>query len=548
VLVVSKIVGEYESNLSHSGILAPPNNFTVTGVPAAILACWDTYPGEDLCWQVQYNTSAAEDGSETTALATRGSYYIYPVVDDEADSGAAETLYFRVRAVRWISDNNVMYSAWSAWTEGTSCPWLKEHDHSTAALGGTSLSGLTALIMNAPTELTIDTGAITVTQVYHRIDTESNAASDDLDTINGGSAGQLLVIRPENGSRTVVVKHNTGNIWMLGGDDLDLDDITDHLLFVYDATNSKWCCLGGAGGSGSGATAFTGLTDTPAAYTDEGGKLVRVNAGEDALEFTTDLPDHDHSGAAGDGGTFSVDNLSDVDTSGAANNKVLKWNGAAWVAGTAGDTNEFTFYISSFSDGVSTQEIGSGVWKAIGALSFTASYNCGPPTSATVNIISGHAAWVADLDMGGPDYEGATVSVEAVNYPAAPGSIVFRLSAATAGENDTDDETVTFYNRRHWGVTSADSGYDSDDIGDLANDELSGSRVKTFTVNPGAGEYILYAYPSRLGAATFTVGGFEGGFEDPETVSRTNDSGYTEDYYVYRSTNANLGSTEVVVT
>jgi hypothetical protein len=36
---------------------------------------------------------------------------------------------------------------------------------------------------------------------------------------------------------------------------------------------------------GGGATAFTGLTDTPSSYTGEGGKIVAVNVGETALEF-----------------------------------------------------------------------------------------------------------------------------------------------------------------------------------------------------------------------------------------------------------------------
>ena len=43
---------------------------------------------------------------------------------------------------------------------------------------------------------------------------------------------------------------------------------------------------GPAGADGAdGATTFTALTDTPAAYTDQGGKFVAVNAGATALEF-----------------------------------------------------------------------------------------------------------------------------------------------------------------------------------------------------------------------------------------------------------------------
>ena len=41
----------------------------------------------------------------------------------------------------------------------------------------------------------------------------------------------------------------------------------------------------GGGGGGAGVTSFTALDDTPSAYTDQAGKLVKVNSGESALEF-----------------------------------------------------------------------------------------------------------------------------------------------------------------------------------------------------------------------------------------------------------------------
>ena len=53
----------------------------------------------------------------------------------------------------------------------------------------------------------------------------------------------------------------------------------------------------------SGASTFTDLTDTPASYTGQTGKFVKVNAGETALEFAT---------LAGGGDLLSSNNLSDV--------------------------------------------------------------------------------------------------------------------------------------------------------------------------------------------------------------------------------------------
>ena len=138
------------------------------------------------------------------------------------------------------------------------------------------------LDLKAPTELTIDTGIITITQSFHTVDTEGEGATDDLVTINGGAVGRVLILKPENDARTVVIKHGTGNIWLKGKADLDLDDLEDGLILVYTA-GSKWTDLGAPGG----ATTLLALTDFPDDYTDKAGQYCRVKATEDGLEFAT---------------------------------------------------------------------------------------------------------------------------------------------------------------------------------------------------------------------------------------------------------------------
>lgn len=239
----------------------------------------------------------------------------------------------------------------------------------------------------------------------------------------------------------------------------------------------------------------------------------------------------------------SIDTHSDVDitTDPVAKNDVLMYNGTTFVPVPEGTT--FTFSINSFTDNQSSiQEIGSGVWKAIGEISFSATYTNGPATNAFVS----HSGW-SNLTMTN-SFEGPTTNTEAKNYPASVSTYTWTLNATDGTDNDTQNVSVTFYNRRFWGTSTTSSSYTEADIEGLASNELSNSRSKTFTVTAGASDYIIYSYPSRLGTATFTVGGFEGGFESPETVSVTNASGYTENYYVYRSTNTNLGTTTVVVT
>ena len=68
------------------------------------------------------------------------------------------------------------------------------------AIGMALSVALTAIVgFGTPSEITISGGAITVPGNsffrYHTVDTEGDAASDDLTLINGGNAGELLMIQ-----------------------------------------------------------------------------------------------------------------------------------------------------------------------------------------------------------------------------------------------------------------------------------------------------------------------------------------------------------------
>ncbi len=95
------------------------------------------------------------------------------------------------------------------------------------------------------TELTIATGAITVdsTQLMsYNVDTEADAASDDLDTINGGTIEDRVVLRADDNARTVVVKDGTGNIELAGSVDFSLDNILDRIELQFNGI--QWVELG----------------------------------------------------------------------------------------------------------------------------------------------------------------------------------------------------------------------------------------------------------------------------------------------------------------
>lgn len=102
------------------------------------------------------------------------------------------------------------------------------------------LSYLKGLHLSAATELTIASGAVTVSQGFHKIDTESDAASDDLDTVTAGTGiqeGFLLVLRAENVARVVTLKDGTGNLLLNG--DCALNATDKLILLIYDGTNFR---------------------------------------------------------------------------------------------------------------------------------------------------------------------------------------------------------------------------------------------------------------------------------------------------------------------
>lgn len=111
----------------------------------------------------------------------------------------------------------------------------------------------------------------------------------------------------------------------------------------------------------------------------------------------------------------------------------------------------------------------------------------------------------------------------------------------------TKATTVSILNGVYYGAAAIPKTLDNEFILGLRSPVLTSTRARAITVNAAAGQYIWYALPTRLGECTFTVGGFAGGFTLVDTIEFTNASGYTENYYIYRSSNVVPGSTKVVI-
>jgi len=143
----------------------------------------------------------------------------------------------------WDYDDEALY-AWDggAWVEVGGA--LPVHDHSTAGDGGQNLRAIDELEFDDAAALTIDgSGAITRTQVYHSVDTNGAAALDNLDTINGGVEGDVLILKATNDARQIVVRHDQDNIWISKEANIILGNSEDHLILIY-SEESMWCDIG----------------------------------------------------------------------------------------------------------------------------------------------------------------------------------------------------------------------------------------------------------------------------------------------------------------
>lgn len=121
----------------------------------------------------------------------------------------------------------------------------------------------------------------------------------------------------------------------------------------------------------------------------------------------------------------------------------------------------------------------------------------------------------------------------------------FELTVKDGKNTVTASSAINFLNGVYYGA-AVPAAYDSAFILGLTK-KLASSKSGSVNVTAGAGQYIYYCYPARFGTASFVVGGFTGGFELVDTVSFKNASGYTENYYVYKSEQAGLGALKVEV-
>jgi len=214
----------------------------------------------------------------------------------------------------------------------------------------------------------------------------------------------------------------------------------------------------------------------------------------------------------------------------------------------------------------STQLIGGdGKWEDGSDLTFTATFNNGPPTANptvawTLRPEQGsdddQDDWASSITLTDGDDNGSyigsgTDSTHDVDYPDAGEYFIWSCTAAKGSESDSRTVSVYFENDSYYGGSDQTSWSDADIKGVdhfEVKQSLRTSRAQTLTFNPGLTEYCVYAYPKRLGALTKITdlgSGAEVSWVQSTQSNFTNEGangGYDEDYYIYRSPQVNLGS------
>ena len=183
--------------------------------------------------------------------------------------------------------------------------------------------------------------------------------------------------------------------------------------------------------------------------------------------------------------------------------------------------------ILSFQNSVGSMEIGSELTE----ITFSWNLNRAPETLTLDDISQKEEAVGAITQSGLHIQTNKTFTLKATDER---GAVATRTTS------------ILFLNGVYYGVSAIPATLDSAFVLTLTK-ELRSNKKPSFTANAGAGQYIYYCLPKRFGTCAFTVGGFTGGFTLVDTIAFTNASGYTEDYYIYRSDNAALGSTSVTV-
>ena len=181
--------------------------------------------------------------------------------------------------------------------------------------------------------------------------------------------------------------------------------------------------------------------------------------------------------------------------------------------------------ITSFSLSVGTVEIGSTITTVTANWSFNKAMSTATLTDTT--ILPTDTSHI---------FSGLTLT----------SNKTYTLSCGDGKNTATSSRTITFSNKRYWGVSSNTSLSNSDIL--ALTSEFASSLGKSITFNCTGGKYPYYCYPTVWGSPlSVMVGGLAFSDYTITTQSFTNASGYVSTYNIFRFNNIQNGSNIAVV-
>jgi hypothetical protein len=195
----------------------------------------------------------------------------------------------------------------------------------------------------------------------------------------------------------------------------------------------------------------------------------------------------------------------------------------------------------------------------------SATYNLGPPATAQVSVDSGDGVGFPVFFATGTMLDltfGAGKSI--TSSQLGSGTVTFRIMATGSdGTFAQNTSSISFFNHIVRGATTATSLTGAHLTGGMLAHgfvkSIQNNRAASYSLAGPVGNYDYFAYPARHGEIQLgglKTNGNDGGFTKqgdgavPGTFEQpyTNNAGYTENYYFYRSTNPGLVGTSIVIT
>jgi hypothetical protein len=117
----------------------------------------------------------------------------------------------------------------------------------------------------------------------------------------------------------------------------------------------------------------------------------------------------------------------------------------------------------------------------------------------------------------------------------------FTLTVNDGTAEVSQDIDIEFTTANYYGDALQPGAIDDAFIKSLANKNLDKDRQHQYVANAVGDQYNWYVYPTRYGVGTFFAAGLEGGYTNVAVVNFTNDYGFTENVYVWRSEATGIG-------